>query len=180
MNRLLLFLSLAIATTCWAAQPAATGPVTTATPDNAVGTPSETRTVKTKHQVIAEITGIIDKLNEVERTLDPSIIESYYPDKLVSILNGRLMHPPKASLLMEVKRMKQAHDYRVLNLEKPFIGISDDSTMAWAAVQQRKQELDRNTGDKLRSWEYATLMVFRQTPDGNWELVSRARSDSGD
>jgi ketosteroid isomerase-like protein len=136
--------------------------------------------VKTGHQAIHEINACLARLGELERTLDPAIIEDYYPDKLVSLVNGRITRPSRKSLLNELAITKRTHEYRVVDLKKPVIGVSGDASMAWAAVQQRKLEIDSRSGATLRTWEYATLMVFTQTPAGDWELVSIARSDSGE
>jgi ketosteroid isomerase-like protein len=134
--------------------------------------------VKSRQQVIAEITRAIDRLRELERTRDPAIIRELYADDLVTAMNGRLtvMTRERREALLESLDSEQLHDYRIINIKRPVIDMSDDGSIAWATVQQRRQEIDRRNGARLRTWDFVTLLVFRQTRAGSWQLVSMARS----
>lgn len=179
MNRLLLTLSLTLACSACTTQPAVTSaaPAMTGSSTTAAGSSSPGGT---PYQASAEIIAIVDRLRELEATMDPDTVAAYYPEKLVAIANGRIAQPRRESIEAELRHRQQVNEYRVIDLSAPLIGVSRDGSMAWAAVHQRKKEIDHRSGAVLRTWEYATLMVFTRKPDGGWQLASMARSDSGD
>jgi len=150
----------------------ATEPATTDTTHKTATSP------RAKHRVIAEIKGILRKLDEFEKTYDPAIYDKYYADDVVGLMNGKIMQPPKQSTLKEIERERKArqYDYRIDNLGKPHIGVSNDGSMAWVAISQRRRQIDRRNDATVRSWDYSVLMVFSHTPDKGWQLVTRAHS----